>query len=293
MRAPNVSVVSSAPRVLDELESLLGPSPVLSSPISLVDVRSDSLRGYAGSYGSATATVRFDSRLSQHTLVHELVHVWANDDVFAETWLSEGMAEFVAGYVEHGYEAGAHDRETADRRGPSLREPLVEWDTGPLVGEKAQRSVAAGYAASLAVFERIGEDVGSDRLIAYMRDVMAAARADGEPIDSYDFASGVRHALGYTDDDGLVAGLVFGLPTLPDTGEVPEGLGAGSRLPGWIVVGVALLGTGAFAVLLRVRTSAEGVDNGRDARDVEHFEDDWEVVEVGDSVASGDDDWLI
>lgn len=81
-------------RSLPELESLIGVPPPGRGAIIVREVTDQGLGEYVGTYDPDTRSASVSEHLDASTIAHELAHVWFNDGLFNERWLSEGYASY-------------------------------------------------------------------------------------------------------------------------------------------------------------------------------------------------------
>ena len=76
-----------------ELARRIGlPWPV-DGPLSVVEVHTPVLEGYAGFYDQASDEITISEDLDDLTIVHEASHAWFNKRLFTERWIGEGLAD--------------------------------------------------------------------------------------------------------------------------------------------------------------------------------------------------------
>lgn len=126
--------------------------------------------GYAGTYIPALGVVEVGDVLDESVMLHELAHMWANDDLFTQRWIAEGLAETMANraLAQLGDKPRAPE---AIRRDAAGAVRLNAWSAaGPL--EPAPPNVDEfGYNASYALVHEVTDEIGIDGL----RKVLAAA----------------------------------------------------------------------------------------------------------------------
>jgi len=154
--------------VLQEMVELEWP---VTGDLTVTEVHTPLLEGYAGIYESLTDEIRISEDLDAQTILHEASHAWFDRAFVDERWITEGLAE----------EYAARARATLDLKGPAgpdpadpgtaVAFPLDEW---PQPGRIDDKETAAkedyGYAASWTVMRQIVEEAGEDG----MRDVFHA-----------------------------------------------------------------------------------------------------------------------
>ena len=166
------SVLAAA--VPDLVERIGLPWPV-DGPLTVIEVHTPLLEGYAGFYDSATDQITISEELDDATIVHEASHAWFNARLFTERWINEGLAEEYASRV---LAAGGGDStrtgcREADRR--SRRSPSTMWPPPAPISDKAgDAREQYGYDASWTVVRTILAETGEDG----MRRVFRAAGDD-------------------------------------------------------------------------------------------------------------------
>lgn len=75
------------------LEQRIGlPWPV-QGQLSVIEVASSVLEGYAGFYSPSNQQITISEQLDPLTIVHEASHAWFNSSLFSERWINEGLAD--------------------------------------------------------------------------------------------------------------------------------------------------------------------------------------------------------
>ena len=57
----------------------------------MVETASPYLYGYAGWYMPFESVIEVGDELDQHVMLHELAHIWFNDDLFEGRWINEAL----------------------------------------------------------------------------------------------------------------------------------------------------------------------------------------------------------
>jgi hypothetical protein len=158
---------------IPELQRRIGlPWPVAGT-LTVTEVHTPLLEGYAGLYDRAQARITIGEQLDRLTMLHEVSHAWFNGGLFTERWITEGLAEEYAARVLR-----AQGVETAGppkvKRGAKGSFALGVWPAPSAIGDQAAvRREQFGYAASWTVVRRVVEAAGEEG----MRRVFAAAAA--------------------------------------------------------------------------------------------------------------------
>ncbi len=143
---------------LPELRRLVGAD--MAGSDALVVKEASTGNEYAGFYDRKSNTITVGEDYTQPSLVaHELAHVWFNGSVFAETWMSEGYAEW-AGRTASGDLAACGRPEAAPA---SLT--LADWRyLEPRSSAEERDAVSAQYDASCYIVTRVAQAAGADRM---------------------------------------------------------------------------------------------------------------------------------
>lgn len=162
--------------LLDGVPSLvdrIGLDWPVDGPLTVSEVHAPLLEGYAGFYDTATDRITISEDLDDLTIVHEASHAWFNKELFAERWITEGLADEYAARV-----LGDLDRDVPGpgkvSRGARSAFPLADWPPpAPISDTETDAREQYGYDASWKVMRRIINMVGEPG----MREVFAAAAA--------------------------------------------------------------------------------------------------------------------
>ena len=214
-----VIVASALPR----LEQAAGlPYPRVGS---LVVVESVPSLGGGDEPRASGAEIQVAFSASDFTLIHQLAHVWAGEQLSGQRWIREGLASYLANAVAA--EMGVSPPYVPSSRSNELAAdaiPLDEWG-----GSTPSAAEAYAYAASWALFERIAVTIGPQRLIAALaRSVAGLSAYDpadppvpptpdgvGSPLDSRRFLDQLAAVRGIDLTDAF-AELVFPANTAPE-----------------------------------------------------------------------------
>ena len=149
-------------QALPGLAALTGIPDPIGRPLIVSQSTDPQRNGFDGWYIADSDTIEVGSRPDVHVLVHETSHAWFNDDLVAERWLAEGLAETYTSL------AGIGAPRTPEPTDAELG-PLAAWNHASLAGSTEQETERAFYAAAWWVVDAIVADVGVDA----MRDVLA------------------------------------------------------------------------------------------------------------------------
>ena len=98
-RAGAKRVVTILGEGIPELTARIGlPWPV-DGPLSVLEIHTPLLEGYAGFYNPQTDEITISEDLDDVTIIHEASHAWFNRDLFDARWITEGLAETYAAQV--------------------------------------------------------------------------------------------------------------------------------------------------------------------------------------------------
>jgi hypothetical protein len=75
------------------LEALTGLT-MPGGTVTIVEAGDQQLGEYGGLYNSQTSTAQIPETILKDTVAHELSHIWFNHNLFADKWMSEGLAGF-------------------------------------------------------------------------------------------------------------------------------------------------------------------------------------------------------
>ncbi len=158
---------------IPELQRRIGlPWPVTGT-MTVSEVHTPLLEGYAGFYDAATARITIGEQLDRLTILHEASHAWLNGRLFTERWITEGLAEEYAARVLRAQGVDVPGPPKVKRRSSGAF-PLSAWPPPAAIGDQAAvRRERFGYAASWTVIRKVVNATGE----AGMRRVFAAAAA--------------------------------------------------------------------------------------------------------------------
>ena len=157
-------VVSVLTRAVPDLVSRIGlPWPV-DGALSVTEVHTPLLEGYAGFYDSATDRITISEDLDDATIVHEASHAWFNGGLFSERWIDEGLAEEYASRVLKA-EGGKATAPAAVKRTAAAAFPLNDWPApAPISNKASDAREKYGYDASWTVIRAILAQAGEQGL---------------------------------------------------------------------------------------------------------------------------------
>jgi hypothetical protein len=148
------------------------PWPV-DGALSVIEIHTPLLEGYAGFYDPAHDEITISEDLDDVTIVHEASHAWFNDRLFTERWINEGLADEYAWRVL-GALSLKPPKPPSVAPGARAAFPLNEWaPPAPIRDPAADARERYGYDASWLAVRSIVQAAGEDG----MRRVFGAAKA--------------------------------------------------------------------------------------------------------------------
>ncbi len=151
-------------------EELIGASFPGEDGLDVVESASPYLYGYSGWFVPAEDLIEIGDVLDSQVVLHEVSHLWFNDELFTGRWISEGFAEAYGNRVREqiGGDVAEPPQPSEDAPG---RQPLEEWSNPQLREDGSDEEEQYGYATSFHVIDRLLDEVGPDA----MRTVLEAA----------------------------------------------------------------------------------------------------------------------
>lgn len=166
---------------IPELVSLVGLAWPVDGPLTLLEVHSPLLEGYAGFYDTDADEITVSEQLDDQTIVHEASHAWFNGDLFTERWITEGLADEYAARVLDALGAVRPGPEEVSRAA-KVAFPLNGWPPPAAIRDDAAAARERyGYDASWIVLRQVVDAVGEDGMRAVFR--AAAGRTTAYPGD--------------------------------------------------------------------------------------------------------------
>lgn len=164
---------------LPVLTGLVGLPWGLDDPLPVNESAEVFLAGYGGWYQRDRNLVEVSEWADPHLVLHELSHVWFNQELFTGRWINEGLAEVFSGRAV--VLAGLGESEELRLDGPLADDPgvgpLNSWvvpDREQLDADQIRAYEEYGYTASQWVIQEVADDIGFDSLAA----VLVAADED-------------------------------------------------------------------------------------------------------------------
>lgn len=187
---------------ISRLKALTG-LPMPGGTIAIAEVPDGGLDDRGVGYDPATATLTVPQSVGPSLLAHALSHVWFNSGLFADRWVSEGLA----GYSEQAAGAGKYTPCLEAGAYPGTGSAnLVTWQALTYDSSIQDQNVLDWqYATSCAFFSTLAEAMGPANFKAVLQ-----AAADGETAYAGVTAGGElplssRQVLDLFDERGMVA----------------------------------------------------------------------------------------
>lgn len=196
-------VASKVERGVPALEDLIGLPWPGDEDLQVIETASPYLYGYAGWYSPSESLVEVGDALDAAVILHELSHLWFNQQLFAERWINEGLAEVFAALALSRLGDPVSPPAPVDPSDPG-RLALVDWSDPDLQEPIADAQEAFGYNAAHVVVDGIAREIGERALSAV---VVAAAKrtvayaGDGKPL-RYPGAPGWQELLDLFEEVG-------------------------------------------------------------------------------------------
>ena len=154
---------------LPQLQQLVGLEYHVDSLVFL-ETLDPSLVGYAGWYLVGEDRIEMGEHLDDHIILHEMAHLWFNQDLFIDRWINEGLADTFAAQAViaiDGESDTAYTRALIPVPSLSVAVPLNDWDvprSSSAGNDEIQRREEYGYNASYFVVLELYEEIGADGL---------------------------------------------------------------------------------------------------------------------------------
>jgi hypothetical protein len=167
-----------------DLVDLIGLDWPVKGPLTVTEVHTPLLEGYAGFYDAQTDRITISEDLDDLTIVHEASHAWFNKSLYTERWITEGLADEYASRV---LVALGRKRQAPDpvKRSDTAAFALEHWPP-PAPIRDTQRSAEeqygydAAWTAMRTIVGAVGED-GMRRLFAATAGRTTAYPGEGSP----------------------------------------------------------------------------------------------------------------
>lgn len=168
---------------LTELIDVVGLPWPLTRELVIIESFTPYLNGYAGWYDASVDEIEIGDELDTHVVFHELSHVWFNDQLFEDRWITEGLAdEFGAAVVE----SLGEERPTPPRTEAGGRwfQPLNQWDNFTDNANVEEWSYGASWTVTGALADLVGLDGLSEVIQATEADTIPYV-GDGPPEEEF------------------------------------------------------------------------------------------------------------
>lgn len=183
-------VVDVATRGMPVLQALVGLEYHIESLV-FVEALDPALIGYAGWYLVGEDRIEMGEDLDDHVILHELAHLWFNQDLFIDRWINEGLADTFASEAVIAIDGESDDvysRALIPIASLSVAVPLNDWDRPASSSEsdidEVRRREEYGYNASFFVVRALFEEIGAEGLSLVLKTASAdeiAYQGDGAP----------------------------------------------------------------------------------------------------------------
>jgi hypothetical protein len=151
-----------------ELIDLIGLRWPAKDDLDIVETVSPYLYGYAGWYQPEHSLIEVGDELDQQVILHELSHLWFNDELFASRWVNEGLADVYASRVIAAL-GGTPDVPEAIDPAATGAVALDVWETPHLQSEDSFAEEHYGYNTSWSVIDQVATEIGMEQLGAVIR----------------------------------------------------------------------------------------------------------------------------
>ena len=161
-------------RGLPELARQMGLDWPVPADLSVFEVHTPLLEGYAGVFVEAQDKIEISEDLDDLTILHEASHAWFNSNLFVGRWIDEGLADtYAAKALDAIGSRGWAPNPVSPTDAAAVR--LADWvHPGRITDAATDAREQYGYEASWTVVRSIVAEVGD----AGMRQVLEAARSN-------------------------------------------------------------------------------------------------------------------
>ena len=202
------------------------PWPV-DGPLTVIEVYTPLLEGYAGFFDRATDQITISENLDSATIVHEASHAWFNDRLFTGRWINEGLAEEYASRVLA--TGGKASAPAVVKRTAPAAFPLNDWPPPAPIRDKAgDAREQYGYDASWTVVRAILAETGEDgmRRVFGAADAGTTAYVGDAPPERTTLPSDWRRFLDLTEELGGAKGAASLIARWAATPDAQESIAA-------------------------------------------------------------------
>jgi len=201
------------------------PWPV-DGALSVTEVHTPLLEGYAGFYDTDTDEITISEDLDDATIIHEVSHAWFNSGLFTQRWINEGLAEEYASRVLETLDGDPSAPSAVNRASPEAF-ALNDWPPpAPIGDEQSEAREQYGYDASWMVIRSILAEAGEDGFQVVFRAANERTTAyvgDGAPERSA-LPNDWRRFLDLVEELGGADGATDLVATWAVTGDAPAQL---------------------------------------------------------------------
>jgi hypothetical protein len=175
--------------------------------VAILEAGDQQLGEYGGMYNSATSTAQIPETIQKDTVAHELSHIWFNHNLFADKWMSEGLA----GFSEQAAGEGNFKPCTEPAAYPGTGSPnLKTWQLLNNNSTTQDEQISTyQYAASCYIFTTLAADMGPANLKLVLKAVSADQMAyvgttADEKLPGAGLPLSSRELLDLVDERGMV-----------------------------------------------------------------------------------------
>jgi hypothetical protein len=149
---------------LPELEALIDLPWSNNGKLKITETVSPYLYGYAGWYSSVDNTIEIGDDLDGEVVLHEVSHIWFNDELFGDRWINEGFAQTYSNLVLAEIGGKARSPSSAESSSEGAQ-PLNEWgDPSFRDDEQSRVEEEFGYNASWFVIDALTDEIGTRKM---------------------------------------------------------------------------------------------------------------------------------
>jgi hypothetical protein len=157
------STITSGLPVMTDLIGLPWP---IDHPLEVRETITPYLYGYAGWFDGATGDIEVGEDLDPEVMLHELSHAWFNSDLFADRWVSEGLAQAYANRVLAATGGTPGEPQPIDVTALGWV-PLANWgDVDLATDEVDDAREEYGYNTSWYVIDALVDEIGEEKMAA-------------------------------------------------------------------------------------------------------------------------------
>ena len=169
------------------LEELIGIDWPADATVEVVETSSPYLYGYAGWYMPVESLIEVGDELDAHVMLHELAHLWFNDDLFEGRWINEAFADTMAAAAIAELDGDAPTPKAIEGDDPGKLK-LNDWSNPDLQAGRSDAQERYGYNTSWSVMAAVLDEIGMEELAGVIQAADAgqvAYRGPGVPEELY------------------------------------------------------------------------------------------------------------